>query len=98
MTRHHTAIAFLLASAGLLAAILALMPATQTVRGDMQAANADYLLLTARAVDNGDDSVIVLDKLTGKLLTYQLRTDATGGVRLLLTNPLDLTKVCKPKP
>ena len=99
MTRQHTALALLVVTASLMAAALVFLPPAQSVRADMQASSPEFLLMTARAADNADDSVIVLDNRTGKLLTYQLRTDTAGAARLLLTNPVDLTKVnTKPKP
>jgi len=99
MTRQHTSIALLVATASLMAAALVFLPPAPTARADMQASSPEFLLMTARATDNADDSVIVLDHRSGKLLTYQLRTDAAGAARLLLTNPVDLTKTAsKPKP
>jgi hypothetical protein len=97
LSRNNMIISLLLASAAIMAGVLAFSSDPRTSYGQTQVANTDFVLMTARAVENGDDSVLVLEKSTGKLLTYQYRSDPSGSGRLLLASPVDLSKINKPK-
>ncbi len=81
MTRTQLACFFLIASAFVLAAMLAtkLTAYEPTARAGMVLPGSEYVFMTART-ETGEDSLFVIDKRNHLLLVYNTRIRTRGGL------------------